>query len=547
MAIQQQLTNEETIAKLSEVAKSDRGDAFKVKVYRIRSAAEMPSQVLGLNNVTLAHIANPEQWLPKLIGGGPVFQLYVYHMSDPTGPVLGTSRLVFNIGGSPKDCDHQQTLDPRYDGPRDIYFPDAPRLGFPAASYNIPAPAGALSSVPQSQVPGGNLPGSGLQSLVDPLARERDLLAAERTAIAARERELNARLHQVEMEGLRRESDAKFAALEAKLSRPVEHARTTDFGGIIAAIGGMITPIVTAMMHSSGETKLQMLKIQQEQAAQHQALLSKLMERPGVDPQVKEAQDRLFSVLEKQMTTEGPNVKMLSSVTEAMGSVMGLYGDAIKTLTDLQGGEKEPVGMLVVKELVKGINAVAQGVTASASGRRIPQQRALPNGGRPAPAQVQAQPGFAGAPPVAAPATNGNPQVVDEIEAAIRKLTIPTQVARMFVEALNDPYLNAELDKYGRDPLKLFQARLGKWAGEHQTHMQYVQVLAAELDRALRAANIQFDPDPPAPTEPEPAADDTDENEVDDGEEGEEDEGDEGEEEEGEGAGDEETVETTQA
>lgn len=493
----QPLSNDETIAKLNEVAKSDKGDAFKVKVYRLRNSAEMPSLVLGLNNVPVSYIANPEQWLAKLVGGGPVFQMYVYHMSDATLPVAGTSRLIFNIGGPPKDCDHGQALDPRYDGPREIYFPEAQKAV--GGSFNIPAPAGSLSSVPQSQVPGGNSPG--LVSQVggaiagDPFARDRDQLAQERAALAVREREVTQRLHVMEMEAIRRENDAKIAALEMKFaSRPVEHK--TDLSGIVTALSSAMTPIITAILSGQQQTRIEMLKIQQEQAAQHQQLLSKLLDRSAVDPQVKEAQDRLFSVLEKQMTTEGPNVKMLTAVSEAMGSVMGLYGDAIKQLTDLQGGEKEPVGMLVVKELVKGINAVAGGVAASAKGKALPAPRALPPP-PPAPRPVAVQPAPAPQPAGFAGAPTGNPQIVDELEAAIRARTIPSQVAATFVQALNDPYLNAALDEFGRDPLRLFQARLGKWAGEHPLNMQYVQQLAAELQRQLTASGVQFDDDAP--------------------------------------------------
>lgn len=500
MSIQPQLSNDETIEKLNAFAK-EKGDAFKVKVYRVRSPAVMPEQVLGLNNVTVAHIASPEQWLSKLVGGGPVFQLYVYHMSDSTLPVQGTSRLIFNIGGAAKECDHAQTLDPRYDGPREIYFPDVPKLGFPSATFNIPAPAGALSSVPQSQVPGGNSSGLGSSSVVtqDLYARDREALAQERAALVAREQAMTQRLHAIELEAMRREHDSKFAALQAQiaqqLSRPPDHAKL-DVAGIVTAISGALAPIIGAVLTGQQQSRVEMLKIQHEQATQHQALLAKLLERPGVDPQVKEAQDRLFSVLEKQMTAESPNTKMLTSVSEAMGNVMGLYGEAIKTLTDLQGGEKEPVGMMVMRELVKGINAVANGVASSAKGRRVPVPvpRALPNGGHTAPAPA----GFAGAPPsVPPPPSNGNPKIVDELEAAIRARVIPSQVAAAFVQALQDPYLNAALDEVGRDPLKLFQARLGKWAGEHPLNMQYVQQLAAELQRQLSASGVQFQPDPP--------------------------------------------------
>jgi len=546
------MTNEESIALLNKCVADRQGqDSFRVKIHRLGRGNTMPELVLIVDNVSVREIANPEQWLGRLLGGGPIYNLHCYHMADTTLPA--GQRLQYNVTGQPKPfCDFSALNSPTYDGPRNINFPEPEKAGL-GTSYSMPAPAGSLSSVPQSQMPGGNslpgpaFPSGGQQQIVDSNAVERAALAADRAAFAQRERDMQARLHQMELDSIRREQIAAMAALEAKIAARPSVDHKTDIAGIVTAIAGALAPIVGAMMTAGQQQRMDMFKMQQDAAIQQQNMIAKMMERPGIDPQLQAAQDKLFAVLEKSMNSEGPNVKMLTTVSEAMGGVMGLYGDAIKMLTDLNTGEKEPVGMMVVKELVKGVNAIAQ--ASQAAPRRIPQmppQRQQ--------AQVQVHPGqngahpqqaqFNGFPPqgqVAAGPVGGNPRIVDEIEQAIRKMTAPAQVAQMFVKALNDPYMEAELNQHGRDPTALFTARLGQWAAERPEHGQYIlQGLLPALNEALTNAGIKFIEGPSAtPVAPQVAqADDEGEESDDEGDEEESDEegGDEEVDEEGEGA-----------
>ena len=74
-------------------------DSFKVKVHRRAGLGSPVVHVASLEEATVNHLANPEQWLPALAGGGPVFVLAVAHASEDLPFVFFSPP---NLNGAPK-------------------------------------------------------------------------------------------------------------------------------------------------------------------------------------------------------------------------------------------------------------------------------------------------------------------------------------------------------------------------------------------------------------------------------------------------------------
>src|SRR5258707_11616996 len=102
MADAHEVSNVEVVERLKRLIEKD-GDDFRVKI--LRRAALGGGRAMHLvtfDHAQLAQLANAEDWLPSLVGGGPQFILDVFSQLDGMTPL---GRLLYNIEGPPKHLD----------------------------------------------------------------------------------------------------------------------------------------------------------------------------------------------------------------------------------------------------------------------------------------------------------------------------------------------------------------------------------------------------------------------------------------------------------
>lgn len=490
--------NEEVLAKLTDVVKNNNGvDWFRVKVGRKNQMGGMPNHVATLEDATLAQVANAEQWLPQLAGGGPVFQLEVYHQSNS---VIASGRLNYNIDGHPRKADPSVVKDPAWRGPRTIINPTPPpehsSTVFSASSSHL-SPGGSQPASPHNSPASGGPPGA----FSGPSLSERLSPDPAVSAAASRYEEESRRLaeqrHKLELEAVKAEADRKFEALRAEMRESRQIAtqaqpKTTGVLEIIAALA----PLAQSMIRSNNEARLQMMRMQEEnrredrefqrqQAQSMQELIRSLNSKPQDS---NELINKLFERFEKMQDTQTPNIQMMNQMAEAFGSMSKTTLHMVQSAAEMRYGASEGQAehpmMPVLREVTKSIGAIAEGYKASVMVKNRTQQpqQQLPQ----MPVQPQALPAQAApAPaPTQPPASDTKPKtIVDVLEAKIRLKENPYDIASMFVKALGTPDMEAELQKADGDPVTLFQRRLGdNWLNAEPTNPIYAQQLFAAIN-----------------------------------------------------------------
>lgn len=484
------LSTEEALALLSEKAKSA-GDFWRVKVYRRRGPGHPQESVATFDDARVEHFANPEMWLPKVVGGagerGASFVLAAYHMTDTVNALV--QGIHYPILGAPKvDRDNKPTYDfeamksPLWNGPTKLVWPEPADMKMETTitiPFQSPLPGvnAPMAPVPQNTVPGGATnPGNGLN--LDAL---RTQLEFERSQLFEKSRALEESRHKMEMEQIKRENDARFREMEARLAQPA-----VKQAGLVELLPAVL-PMVQAIISSNNEMRKVMFEAQQDSAKQTTQLLVQLMEKK---------------------TEETPGVKMLSQVTEAMGSMSKMMIDSMKAQMDALNGPEEPNNLKIVREVVKGISTVASGISRPKLVPVLPGQN--PQAPRPQP-QMNGAP--AQRPPVQRPvpqpqqvtqpkqqvpqAAETQPQmtIVDQIDHMIRQQMDVGLVATQFIKAIDDPAMNDALRKVGGDPVELFRIRLGDWVDEDQENRGgYVLGLSQELQRQLTEKGLLEQP-----------------------------------------------------
>ncbi len=505
MADTKMLTNEETLG-LLRARVTDKGqDSFRMKVYRLRTQNDLPQAVCTLDDAQITHFASPETWLPKLAGGGPLFQLRAYHSSDTT-LLVGSPILVQIPGEPPKRVDGEVLKTQAWIGPRILVWPDPTEV--PASqtpSYSIPSMSpGAAGGVtaPQTSVPGQSLPVATNPQLEHALA----IIEQQRQQLEATRREIELKERKLELERIQADGDRRMRELEAKIT----HNASNAGGGLekIVAIAGAIAPVIQLIIQGQNEMRVAMLKAQQDSAQKQTDMLTMMMEKRADD---------------------SPATKMLTSMMETMGTFTKMQTDFIQTVAEssLGGPKEEPTGLKIVKELVKGANAVAQGMQMenALKARGAAPLRALPGqpGARPlnvgqaraeaAAAHARANPPTLpqamphpgvqiGSPPPVDPHVAGIPvadataiqslSTADKIEEMIRAKIHVDSIIDAFMAGIDDqhgdPEFREELAKYGNNPVAFFQSRLTEWVLSSEENQAYVRILVEELNAALTEA-----------------------------------------------------------
>lgn len=477
MAEMRQLSMDEALGVLSARAKSE-GDSFRFRIFRKRSQASVPESICTLDGAELGHIAAPETWLPKLAGGGPIFTISVYHANDTVTALV--QHIPFQIPGEAlPEINFAALTSPGWVGPKKLVWPD-PRDAkqqpqFP--SYSIPNPQPSVASysgatAPQTSVPAGSGPSTVFPSM------EWTRLEAERNQLAALRMQLEEQRHKMELEGLRREQEAKLAAFEAKF---LLAQQPTQKASGLADILAPLVPIAQAIIQSNNDMRVQMFNAQQESEKQRNQLMITLLEKKADD---------------------SPSTKILSTVADSMGVVMKMATDNMKTLQEAMNGPEEPTAMKVVREVVKGVNQIASGLGQQQK-IKLPPKPAAP---QLAPQLAGITNGHAGPKPAGATATQFQQSVhtpaavpaqaplassVDILEAYIRRRAPVDEVVQFFITSFSDPAMVQALQGVDLNPINLFQQRLGDgWINEHPENGPYVAALAHLLQERLSAAGM---------------------------------------------------------
>lgn len=470
---------EETIRLLAERAKTS-SDKFVVKVSRRRGMAGLLEHIATLTDASVAHVANPETWLPVLCGGGD-YGLQVAHMDDVSMRLGGV--LPFKFPGQPYETVQVRALQSNaWNGPGTIIFPAATESGLPngyagatisgigqgamsggqpqnqfqaqnsgpsfQSGYGLPP-----SSQPAPVIPGAyQMPETGRMSewerlsrlewernqreMKDAAERERARLERESKELAERQAKLDRALAEREFELREKEREAKLKEevtarqreLEAKLVS--QNANQSNTKELIAAIA----PIVLTFIQQSQQQRIEAMRMQEEsqrrfaemmqaQSQQMQVLMLKAAEPKGMDPSTQ-------MMLEMMRANSTGSAEMMTRIVDAMGTVSQTSVGMIEAIAELQIGQQGPSEhplLAAVREGVRAMATLSQGAQSGA--RKVVQAQTqspqLPaRNPAPAPqAPQQARPQNMPPPPAPAPQakpTNGatGPQVVHAVPNA---------------------------------------------------------------------------------------------------------------------------------
>ncbi len=450
-ATMQPIPLEEThalIAQRAQVLKEQQKPAlFDINVSR-RNNSGVPQQLASFNNATMEHIMDPLRWLPQLLGGGE----YILNVRHPDIPERIGGPIGVNIdktlpGMEPKAIDPRITRLPTWSGPTLV-----------GGAYNEPGPtthagatvvsAAALNGLPQV----GLSHGSALSAQQPTPDRERELqaqLAELRASLARTEAEARAR---VELENERRASAEKLREAERRADEAVRNAEARtqqqlqEMRSQIAAAAAaavpkengweklltVVIPIVQQVLQGQQETRLAMLKMNEEQnrraietSEKQHAMQMDLIKAVSAKPGMSDEMRLLVETLKDRSSGNGNEAMaaLMKSQLEGLGMMSRMATDLVQVASEIQLGDSEhPItGMMrAAIEAMKTMNAGAK----DAAQRIVPKKpvQPLPQGmtpqqyaawqqqqarARAAQAQAQAAAGRA------APPKQPGPQVVN--------------------------------------------------------------------------------------------------------------------------------------
>lgn len=476
-------STEETITILQHKVKElPLGDNFRLKISRRAGGANamfssLLQHVVTLMDATVIHIANPETWLPKLLGGGN-YSIAVFAAHEPANPI-GSAIHFSYAGEQPHDVDYAAVKAVSWDGPRTIVWPEEPVKKDQPQNLVSMAPSSSSQNVPAplTQAQGGGVPGG--QSVFGQTIGDR----SQDQFYAQRERELNEREARIREEAARRENELalqkirneheiQLAKIQAQIHQMNQTTQQPPAPNPLVSILPAIVPLIQTMIQSNNETRMLMIKQQDAAQLQSQQFMQLLLSRPAIDP-----------VFEKLLSRDNgqDSGQMVHSMVDAMSSMTQMSMEAIRTAAEAGGGKQENTGMMVVKEIAKAVEAFA---TASAGAIKqqqpirhplrpprpvprqfspmapAPQMPVTPNGNS-AVAQGLQQPfPQPGQPAAAEPQQLRFDNPVDAIQYMLENRFDPAYVTQFVLEHRNDPTLMIEIQANG-GIWGLLQARLG--------------------------------------------------------------------------------------
>lgn len=515
----QPLTVDESLQILQAKIKDlPNGDDLTVKLYRKRGgalgAAGIPDVFAVLSGARLAHVANPEMWIPRLAGAGS-FLMSVYSSDDQVRPL--TTYIPFFVEGPSREVDLDAVIDPNWRGPARLDWPErrVPQQQQQGGySVNLAPPAPPLASAPQTQTSGTGAPGAHFQQPQAAPPIDRHIA----DWMATKERELAEAKAALELERERLRSEARFAQLEARLTAQAEASRAVAAAPppppppappkeSIADILKAGMPLIQQVLTGQQEMRLEMMKVSQAQQAETRELMKAVLTRPAIDP-------TMLALIERRDANEQPASAILAQATAAMSTMMENTMLMARQVAESSGAPAESPMLTAFREVAGAVEKIA---TASI---QAPKPKPRRQAGPPAAVAVQppaAQPpqptsgaaGGAGAPTNVVPfqrpseaVVDGGAQVqqlggvdgleeglLDRLEQMIRSHEEPAKVAAYLVSIFNSDEFQDALQAADGSIPTLFQVRLGAWSMD-PTNLPYGQALLNQVVEQGTAAGI---------------------------------------------------------
>lgn len=506
---------EETLALINVKAK-ELGDNFQLKVLRKRFAGGLPELVANLADASVAHIINPETWLPRLAGGGPIFVMQVYHAADPNFQVGAPLQVNVPTDGQPpkvpSEIDIRAVKAGNWKGPATLLFPTAEEAKRGEANFSgysvpssLPPAAPVIGSHAANLVPvAGMTPQPGAISaenaaLLHRIQQEREQLERTRAELAEEK-------HRNELNELRRESDQRMKDFESRITavttRPAEPK--TDLAQMIATLAASLTPLLVEVFKGQDQMKMAMLKSQEQTQAQTQMILLKMLDKPK-DDSSERMFDKFERIMEKSQATQVPQTTMLHSMMEAMSTITNSTLDLAERAADLNMGGGRPddhPALKAIKEGVKAVGSLMQGYQGFLPPQAGAGQLGIPGTPPPQLAPAHApQPGAPVVQPAAAAPTVAPPPgqqrvpgntTLEQLENAIKMKLPVDDVARAYVQAIatKDASVLEALDKSGGDPAQMVTDRLGAHIMQNPDLVPYLNALSEAVNKYGEKAGI---------------------------------------------------------
>lgn len=470
------LTMDEALAAI-EARAAEKSNSFKVKVFRRVGLAAPLQHIASLEEATVEHLANPEQWLPTLCGGGPIFTLAVCHASETVPNITFNPP---NLIGAPRDIDPNTVKDPTWKGPTVIIYPSATAKPAPATGptilEGIQQLLGAPTTTSGSGTRGQDSKDAGGSSGVSAEVLRR--LDAEAVTRALAEIQKSTAQQIADMRREMAETVKTIAAAVATPSRSLAQ-QIAELAPVIATVAPMLTSIL-----STGR----------EAAAAREAAQREEMARQR--EQADKARDEMLKLLaasnERAAASSGDIMKMVTPMVESV-SVMGkTMLQQVATMRELSSTDQPPSEWVEIAKA--GLGALAEVLAAKASAGtpgapiRPPQLPAgkVPVPPVPAPAapvgEAEADPEHAAM--IEYLKSASAEEILKHTEEAIKNEADVAELADAFLDAIEvNPAVATAVQAAG-GPLQLFRARIGdEWL---KGHLQYAQALVAALTTAAK-------------------------------------------------------------
>lgn len=505
------MTNDEILARLADRMKdTPEGDQWRVKVFRkkLGGTYPFPIHLATLDGATLDMIANAEMWLPVLAGGGPLFEIEVFHASD-VARFAGGGRLRYTVQGEERPVSRDVVKQSNWHGPSAILFPLASEPMLDAGPI-FQSQNQQYAQQPQMQAGGVTLVG-GAQGIPasrfdaanpPPYSGPNPAMALTQamSQIEAMKQELAARAQREELAAIERKHRMEMLELEAKFKTQQQAAAAAipqkPIGEVLVGVVAAAAPLISAIMESQkasrAEQQAALAGIQQ----QNMILMQKALEKPSIDPVMQSMMDRMTKAIEDR-PKPGED---LQPILEAFSRMTRMSTNSVAMAADLiarNSGQEEHPAMNIVREVRAAVEAVSEGIKAS---------RIQPPAQRPPPPQYAQAPQQALPPaPVSQPGTNGatGPQqpvpqsLLEQIETRIRNHEDHVSVGTQLLDAIAaaEPSVAQGMYAAGGSVIDLFQMRLGSWLNADPKNGPYIMELAKFLTGEAEKRGMLAPPD----------------------------------------------------
>jgi hypothetical protein len=442
--------------------------------------------VCTLSGAAISHVANPELWLPALMGGGE-FLLSV-HAAGQSSVALVEGIPVTLIGDERRLPDLDVTSDPSWKGPKTIIYPS--KKAIPPTPTVIASPPNMNTSLPGTapQTPSQFSGGSGgthhdaelrrmieeqrayAQQLQQQLQESNRLRDEERHK---REMEALKLRQESEMERQRQETERIRREVEAMKNAPPPQ-RGPSIAETLKELVPVLMPAITAYMGASAE--------RERRAEERQAEILKAMQsRPAIDPVLKE-------ILDQKAANELPVMTVLQQSAQANAAMMSQMMDMAQRYAEATAGPEENPVVKIAREVGSALRDIATPVVPAPRPRRLPRTEVVENdqvppAASPAPAHNAAMHGLEGAPAAKLPP---RPKILGRLKAMLIAHEDPEKVASETFKAYNTEEFQDALEEAGGDPVVLFQELLGNaWI---EANIEYVNSFGQAFTRKMQVA-----------------------------------------------------------